>query len=219
MKVNWWINLFKESYQSQGIKEVFRVLWSAVTNIGQNRMILFALTTPRPMADAIDAAKTHTFKFASGEEMEVLSRSPEYGIKDIDVERVRTGAIKCLLQMDEQNLVGYACVWGNQLAFITDGFHINLPDDTIYNYKGYTNPEYRGYGFQALRHLQLLNMLEQQGVKRLFGFVDHLNGKSLKGVRKSGYIPVGELKIKHKNGKASVKLCLEEHFWCNKTRL
>jgi len=219
MQANWWINKLKDGYQSQGTKELLRLIWQALTHIGKSRLILFALSEPKPLEKAKEAAKNHVFRFATEDDMRALSKTPDYMIKEIDIDRVKTGAIKCLLQLDGNELAGYACIWGNQLPFIAEGIHINLPDDTIYNFKSYTNPQYRGDGFQALRHLELLRQLEGQGVKRLFGFVHHLNGKSLHGVRKSGYKPVGELIIRHRKNTSTAIINLTKEFWCDTARI
>lgn len=218
MAISQRMKFLKDTYQDHGFLEMLRAGWDGLRYPGQSRKLLFALYEPRSMPDAVEAAKTHRFKFATPEELAALSSTPAYAIEPIDVQRVATGVARCMLQLDGDKLVGYAWIWTHRLAFIDDGVHLNLPDDTIYNYKGYTNPEYRGYGFQALRHLNLLKLTEAEGVRRLFGFVDRFNSKSLKGVRKSGYIKVGEMRIKHRNGKVRVALEVDEHFWSSKAR-
>ena len=122
-----------------------------------------------------------------------------------------------MIQLDEGKLAGYTWVWNSNLAYITDGFYLNLPDDTMYNFKGYTPKKYRGFGFQSIRHLKLLELLEDEGVSRLFGYVDQINPRSLYGVKKSGYREVGQLKIANTK-KSNVKISLElaHDFWVNK---
>ncbi len=218
--------LVVDTYRKHGLREALRVGRDGVRYAGESRKILVVLSEPRPIPRAIEAASTHTFKFASAQELLELGRNPAYAITAADVERVAGGIARCLLQLDGDKLAGYAWIWNSRLAYIedvengvqVDGVHINLPDDTIYNYKAYTNPEYRGYGFQALRHLQLLKLTEDEGVRRLFGYVDHFNSDSLKGVRKSGYVPVGELRVRHRKGRASMVLDVEESFWTSTMR-
>ncbi|HEU4603542.1 MAG TPA: hypothetical protein VFS24_16330 [Steroidobacteraceae bacterium] len=212
------ISLLRETLKSHGIAETVRVGWCGLRYKGQTRKILFAIAEPQPLPDAMKAAAEHVFKFASPEDLAALAPDPTNSIAPIDIERVRNGISRCMLQMDGETLVGYAWIWTNRLAYIDDGVHLNLPNDTIYNYKGYTNPKYRGKSFQALRHLNLLKLTAPEGVKRLFGFVDHFNSKSLKGVRKSGYVPVGELRIKHKNGRVRLTVDVQEHFWSAEAR-
>jgi len=199
-----------------GICEMVKIGWYKYW--GKTRLILFALSEPRPIPKAVDAAKNHTFKFATVDDLTELKKDPETDIKQDDIEHIKKG-VRCLLQMDGDVLVGFTWVWCNQLAHTTDGVHINLPDDTKYSYKSYTAPAYRGFGFQALRHLQLLHYLEVEGVMRLFAYVDHFNTKSLHGIRKSGFVKVGELKINHKKGVASLDLAVDEKFWPGVVRL
>jgi ribosomal protein S18 acetylase RimI-like enzyme len=218
--------LVVDTYRKHGLREAVRIGHDGVRYAGETRKILVALSEPRPIPRAIEAAGTHTFKFGSAQELEELGRNPAYSITAADVERVSSGAARCLLQLDGDKLAGYAWIWNSRLAYIedvengvhVDGVHINLPDDTIYNYKAYTNPDYRGYGFQALRHLQLLKLTADEGVRRLFGYVDHFNSDSLKGVHKSGYVPVGELRIRHRKGRATMILDVDESFWTSKLR-
>jgi hypothetical protein len=207
------VKFLTDTYREQGLAEMLRAGWDGLRYPGQSRKILFALYEPRPLPDSVEAAKTHVFRFATPEDLTLLSKTPAYAIAPTDIQRVSAGTARCMLQLDGTKLVGYAWIWTSRLAYIEDGVHLNLPSDTIYNYKGYTNPDYRGYGFQALRHLNLLKLTQAEGVKRLFGFVDRFNSKSLKGVRKSGYVKVGDLRIKHRNGRARMVLDVEEHFW------
>lgn len=219
--------LVVETYRKHGWREALRVGHDRVRYAGESRKILVVLSQPRPIPRAFEAAETHTFTFASAQQLEALGRNPAYSITPADVERVSGGVARCLLQLDGDELAGYAWIWNSRLAYLedvergvhVDGVHINLPDDTIYNYKAYTNPKYRGYGFQALRHLQLLKLTEAEGVRRLFGYVDQFNSDSLKGVSKSGYVPVGELRVRHRKGRATMVMDVEEAFWTSTLRL
>ncbi len=204
--------------KEQGWSEAARTMLAGIRYRGESRKILFALSHPRPLPDAIEAARTHRFKFATPEDLESLLPTPAYMIAPVDVERVRNGIARCMLQQDGEHLVGYAWIWTSRLAYIEDGVHLNLPDDMIYNYKAYTNPDYRGYGYQALRHLNLLALTRDEGVRRLFGFVDQFNSKSLHGVRKSGYVPVGTLRIRRRGDRVRMIVDVEKDFWSNKAR-
>lgn len=182
------------------------------------RIFLFVLDTPRPSPASIKAAEGHTFRFATLEDLETLYKEPAWDIKDKDIAAYKNGDL-CLLQLDGEKLVGYAWLAASPLVEIMWGFHFNMPDDTAYNYKGYTNPEYRGKGFQPLRHLKLLEHIRQSGQHRLFGYVDQLNLNSLKGVRKSGYRKIGVLRCIIKNGKANFDLKVSESLWSRQKRI
>lgn len=218
MRIGNKISFLWTTWRTYGLKEAMRIGWTGFLHHGESRMILITLSDPRPLPDALEAAKTHDFRFATIAELEALCGTPAYGIAAIDIERVRNGTARCLLQLDGPKLAGYAWLWTHRLAYIEDGVHINLPDDTIYNYKAWTNPEYRGAGFQALRHRHLLRLTAPEGVKRLFGFVDHFNTKALRGHARSGYTPVGELRIRRRKGKVRMSLLVKDDFWSTKAR-
>ncbi len=178
------------------------------------RIYLFALSTPRPNPDAVGAAATHDMRFATPDELCAIRSRPDTTLSDNDLLAARKGD-RCLLQLDGSTLVGYAWIAGSSLVYIADGFYIRLPDDTIYNYKAWTNPQYRGFGFQALRHLRLLEATAAEGVRRLFGYVDAVNFNSLHGVAKSGYERVGDLRITRRGGRARVRLDVASDMWCD----
>ena len=209
-----------EHYKARGLKHALTVIYRKIASPNCSHRILFALSKPRPVDLAIESAKDHTFKFAEVDELKKLQANPDYFISDEYVGHVANGSARCLLQLDGEKLAGYAWIWTHKLAYIDDGFHLNLPDDTIYNFKGYTNPDYRGFGYQALRHVKLLELLKDEGVKRLFGFVEYRNLRSLSGVKKSGYERVGTLTIAEnkKKQKVSMKVELDDHFWSKKAR-
>jgi hypothetical protein len=176
------------------------------------RMFLFVLDKPRPSQASIKAAEGHTFRFATLEDLQTLQQEPAWDIQATDITAFEKGDL-CLLQLDGEKLVGYAWLAASPLVEIMWGFHFNMPDDTAYNYKGFTNPAYRGKGFQPLRHLKLLEHIKQDGQDRLFGFVDQFNLNSLKGVRKSGYKKIGVLRYLMKNGNVNFKLKVNESGW------
>jgi len=163
-----------------------------------DRIFLYILKTPRPTQASIDAVKDHVFRFATVEDLMPLLEEPKWDIQEKHIDALRRGD-KCLLQLDGDNLVGYTWVITSPLIEIAWGFHFNMPDDTVYNYKGFTSPEYRGKNFQPLRHLKILEFVRDQGKTKLFGYVDHLNMNSQKGVTKSGYKKIGVLRCK-RNG-------------------
>jgi len=176
------------------------------------RIFLFELSQPRPAADSIRAAQHHEFRFATADDIAKLKAENKWDISDADVSAFEKGD-RCLLQIDGEKLVGYAWLASSSLVEVAWGFHINMPDDTVYNYKGFTAVEYRGKGFQPLRHLKLLEHVRTTGQQRLFGYVDHLNLRSLNGVRKSGYRPVGVLCCIKWNGKIRFSLKVNEANW------
>jgi hypothetical protein len=182
------------------------------------RMFLIVLTTPRPTAAAEAAAKGHVFRFATREELTEYVRLPEAKMYDRDLASFDAGN-RCLLQLDGDKLVGYTWVGTSRLIELMWGMHFNMPDDVVYNYNGLTVPSYRGTSFQALRHLKILELCRAEGTRRLFGFVDHLNYASLRGVEKSGYVRVGTLSGVRRSGQISFSLEVEDHAWSDRVRV
>jgi len=176
------------------------------------RVFLFVLDTPRPSIRSIKAAAGHTFRFATIEDLERYKEDPMWDISDSNIQALKNGD-RCLLQFDGEFLVGYAWLAASSLVEILWGFHFNMSDDIVYNYKGFTAPAYRGLGFQPLRHTKLLEHVKASGHHRLFGFVDHLNLNSLNGLKKSGYMKVGVLRAVRRNTKVDFHLNVSESIW------
>lgn len=215
-KLQYYIDIFRE----RGFYQLVSIIFNRIFYPDKSCRILVALSTPRPATKALESSKEHIFKFATADELRAIQSFPGQTITDEYIDYVARGSARCLLQMDGDKLTGYAWVWMSKLAYIDEGFHLNLPNDTIYNFKAFTAPEYRGFGYQALRHLKLLEMLESEGIKRLFGFVEYRNINSLKGVKKSGYEQVGSLTISQSRGtgKVTMKLQLDNNFWSREAR-
>lgn len=192
------------------------IFWGGYTD-KSCRVFLFELTTPRPTLESIRAAEGHTFRFATIEDIHTYQDGPIWDIWDIDILAFERGD-RCLLQFDGNTLVGYTWLAASSLVEITWGFHFNLPDDTAYNYKGFTAPAYRGKGFQPLRHLKLLEHIKKTGQHRLFSYVNQMNLSSLKGVKKSGYKKVGFLRCMKKKDKVRFILKVPNDLWSKERR-
>lgn len=181
------------------------------------RIFLFQLTAPLPAPESIRAAEGHTFRFATIEDIHTYRADPAWDIRDNDVLAFKKGD-RCLLQLDGDTLVGYAWLAASPLVELTWGFHFNMPDDTVYNYKGFTAPAYRGKGFQPLRHLKLLEYVRGEGRHRLFSYVDQMNLSSLKGLKKSGYERIGVLRCIKIRDRLKFFLRVSENFWSKQRR-
>lgn len=185
---------------------------------GSRTIFLFTLSNPLPLPRALAAASDHDFHFASTDEVIAIRDDHATMLSERDIEASRAGD-RCLLQMDGERLVGYTWIAKSHLVFLAEGYHINLPDDTVYNYKGFTSEDYRGHGFQALRHSKLLDTVKQDGITRLFGYVDCLNFDSLRGVSKSGYKRVGSATFHRGSHIRSMTLNMQADIWCDLRRI
>ncbi|MFT3907344.1 MAG: hypothetical protein QM718_13675 [Steroidobacteraceae bacterium] len=176
------------------------------------RLFLVVLDTPRPATGAAQAAKDHTFRFATLEDLERLQKDPEARLHERDIRSFRNGS-RCLLQLDGADLVGYTWISSSPLIDLHWGLHFNMPDDMIYNFNGYTVPKYRGIAYQGLRHLKVLEYTRGEGKHRLLGYVDHTNYKSLHGVKKSGYRHVGVVRGTSRKGRMHFSIAVDERCW------
>jgi hypothetical protein len=207
------LQLLRMAHRQRGLRELLRTLGCGLRYRGTTRKILIALTTPRILPEATEAARTHTLRFATLEELRTLQQDPAARIAELDIERCDRGTARCMLQLDGARLVGYSWVWNTRPAQIDEGIYLHLPTHVRYVFKGLTASAYRGQAFQALRHLHTLKALRDEGVRCLFGFVDQYNFKSLHGVRKSGFEPVGQVILRRRNGRVRMSVDVEESFW------
>ncbi|MFN0064040.1 MAG: hypothetical protein ACKVPX_16150 [Myxococcaceae bacterium] len=182
------------------------------------RLFLVALEQPRPVAAATEAAKTHTFRFATLEDIERFQQDPASNLEARDVVSFKEGN-RCLLQLRGNTLVGYTWISDAPLIELMWGLHFNMPSDMVYNYNGFTVPSFRGVAYQGLRHLKLLEHIKGEGKKRLLGYVDHLNYKSLHGVQKSGYVRIGVLRGVERRGWVHFSLSVNAECWSQVVRL
>lgn len=180
------------------------------------RYFLFVLDTPRPVP-VTGQTVSHVFRFATLQDLERLRLDAEAHLHERDIVSFQSGC-RCLLQLDGETLVGYTWCSFSSLVEIMGGFHFNMPDDMVYNFNDYTLPGYRGQAYQGLRHLKMLEHIRAEGRHRLLCFVDHLNYRSLHGVRKGGYRHIGIFRgLKHK-GRAHFSLSVDEGCWASLVR-
>lgn len=194
----------------------FRILFRGGYRRNACRIFLFALSSP-PSASPEIPDTGHTFRFATAEDIRTYHADPAWPVRDRDVLAFERGD-RCLLQFDGDTLVGFAWIAASPLVEIMWGFHFNLPDDTVYNYHSFTAPAYRGKGYQAVRHLQLLEHIKETGQRRLFGYVDQTNLDSLKGVEKSGYAKIGVLRCIRKPRQVKFVLNVSRDLWSDQKR-
>ena len=147
-----------------------------------------------------------------------MAKDSTSGVHAWDLEAFADGC-RCLLQLDGERLVGYTWVASSPLIEVMWGLHLNLPEDMVYNYNGFTAPAYRGTSFQGLRHLKVLERMREEGKRRLFGYVDDLNYRSLRGVEKSGYHRVGVLVGVKRGGQTHFALTIDAEAWAEQVRM
>lgn len=99
----------------------------------------------------------------------------------------------CLLSYVDDQLAGYTWAHTNGCPELVPGLRLRVPREYLYNYAGFTHPDYRGYSLQSFRHHELLNHHLWRDRKGLLGFVIHTNYSSKRGQEKSGYKRKGNI--------------------------
>lgn len=186
--------------------------WSAL-NRGTCCYLLFGLSSPRNPPEPPEDTRGHCFRLATPEEI-----AGGHGLwTGRDLDAIQRGD-RCLVQWDGTRLAGYTWASASPLVSLTEGVHLNLPDDTAYIYKAYTSPDYRGRGSQTLRSLELLRLLRPEGKRRLFAYVERDNFDSLKAMRRTGYHRVGTLTVVRRRGLVRISLRVSNEYWSDLRR-
>ena len=66
-----------------------------------------------------------------------------------------------------------------------------MPANFLYNYAGFTHPDFRGGGLQSYRHRSVLDNERWTDRRALLGYVAATNFASQRGQTKSGYRRIG----------------------------
>lgn len=101
----------------------------------------------------------------------------------------------CLLSFVDGERAGYTWVHTGGRPLLMPGLRIRVPTDYVYNFAGFTLPEFRGHGLQPFRHHALLDRPEWRGCRGLLGYVHCTNWSSRRGQTKSGYQPLGTISL------------------------
>ena len=139
------------------------------------------------------AARLST-KLATLEDITEMKKQGGWGLPPEAVEYFEQGD-KCLLSYVDNELAGYTWAHKNDCPSLVEGLRVSVPHEYLYNFCGFTHPNYRGYGLQSFRHHALLNHQLWKDRKGLLGFVAHTNRSSQRGQDKSGYKRIGNIYI------------------------
>ncbi len=144
----------------------------------------------------LDPAKTARFsaKIATREQLEEMEKQGCWGLPPKALEYFDRGDI-CLLSYVDNELAGYTWALKGECPAFVEGLTVSAPPGYLYNFCGFTHPDYRGYGLQSFRHHALLNHERWKDRKGLLGFVVHSNRSSKRGQEKGGYKTIGKIYI------------------------
>jgi len=174
-------------------------------------LVLFGLTQPMSVpVGSFGGGVEH--RFAARAEVERLA--PEH-LRPDSLALFDRGD-RCLLQSIGGRLAGLVWVSTAPVVELFPGVHLDLPVTTVYTYRTWTDPAFRGRGLQGRRHLAALSAVGGEGRTRLLCFVDRSNEVSLKGVRKSGCEPIGTIRMSA-SGAPRPRLRIHARAWSDVT--
>ena len=195
-----------------GIKSTLKALEELRARFGAARMLqhavfrlvnrffhfdcLHIIVLDRENLKPLDPNNTHKLstKIATLEDLEEMEKQGCWGLPQRTIEYFNRGDT-CLLSYVDNKLAGYTWALKNECPTLVAGLTLSVPHEYLYNFCGFTLPDYRGYGLQSFRHYELLNHHQWRDRKGLLGFVVHTNRSSRRGQDKSGYRGVGNIYI------------------------
>ncbi len=144
----------------------------------------------------LDPAKTSRLstKIATLEDLEEMEKQGCWSLPKKAIEFFNRGD-SCLLSYVDNKLAGYTWILKNGCPSLVPGLSVSLPEGYLYNFCGFTHPDFRGYGLQSFRHHELLNNQQWSSRKGLFGFVVYTNRSSQRGQHRGGYTKIGNIYI------------------------
>ena len=160
--------------------------------VGLNRLIIIVLDKSGLRRKKADDSLVHSFRFANRKDLVEMKETEKFEIHDFDIEAHEKGE-KCLLHFVNEELAGYTWAHPFLAPTIISGISLKIPNDTIYNYKGFTHPRFRGKGLQSSRYFSLFENFENEAKQRLLGYVEFTNWSSQRGQKKGGYLGIGAM--------------------------
>lgn len=121
-----------------------------------------------------------------------LQREGGWGIDDTKLALLRAGDT-CLLSLVDGRIAGYTWVHTGGCPEIMPGLRLRLPAGVLYNFAGFTHPNFRGARLQSCRHQAVWAQPAWAGLGRMLGYVSATNFASRRGQALSGYRKIGSV--------------------------
>ena len=136
----------------------------------------------------LDAA--FSTRFADEATLDVLQCDGGWGIDETKRALLRAGNT-CVLSLVAGRIAGYTWVHTQGSPEFLPGLRLQLPQGALYNFAGFTHPDFRGAGLQARRHQALWAQPVWADRDLMFGYVKATNFASRQGQARGGYRKVG----------------------------
>ena len=139
-------------------------------------------------------------QLADDETLDALQREGGWGIDEVKRALLRAGDV-CVLSLMDGRIAGYTWVHTQGCPELLPGLRLQLPLGALYNFAGFTHPDYRGAGLQARRHRALWAQPDWADRQVMFGYVKATNFASRQGQSRGGYRKVGTVLRLGPNGR------------------
>lgn len=143
---------------------------------------------------------SYASRFATESDLLEMKREGKWKISEELLKNHRDGQ-KCLLSYVGDTLAGYTWVNDTGRAEILPGLRITIPHEYVYNFAGFTLPEFRGFKLQSYRHHEALGRPEWRARVGMLGYVESSNWSSKRGQAKTGYRTLHQMTLVGNEGR------------------
>ena len=134
------------------------------------------------------------YRFLDCNEVRAAAGDPNLDLDAAMAPRLQSERDFCFAAFHGGRLVNYAWYALESVeAEHSFGAGLKLPPDTIYMYKAYTVPEFRGRQIHGAALSRAAERFRQRGIARMIAIVEFGNRASLRSHRKLGFRPAGRL--------------------------
>lgn len=145
-----------------------------------------------PTAASGAAAAGPDTRLADEATLRRLQREGGWGMDDTKLALLHAGDT-CLLSLVDGCIAGYTWVHVSGCPEIMPGLRLQLPEGVLYNFAGFTHPDFRGAGLQSRRHQAVWAQPAWVHMGRMLGYVKATNFASRQGQGRSGYRRIGSV--------------------------
>ena len=132
------------------------------------------------------------FRFLSADEIRKLADDPANDLDAALAGRLELGHEFCFAAFDGGQLANYS--WYAQHHIEPEhslGAGLTMPDDTMYVYKGFTLPAYRGQRLNGATIQRAAQIFAGMGIERFVGVVEYANWASVRSCERLGFRRIG----------------------------
>lgn len=161
-------------------------------------VVVLARETIRPIKSSRPGVTS--VRVAERADIEFMHQAGDWWLGEEKIGWLDLGYVCFLSEVDGQ-IAGYTWAHNLPTATLLDDLVITIPDRFVYNFDGFTHPDFRGYGLQSVRHQGVLDHPQWRGKRGLLGYVAGTNVSSKRGQGKSGYVGVGAIRCARMGGR------------------